>query len=62
MSLLQEAIVYVWLMPVLIQIVLPLAMLILWLVLKILENLFGIKRGVSRTLELLGQKSLEKVV
>lgn len=62
MSLLQEAIVYVWLVPVLFQIVLPLAMLIFWLGLKILENLFGLKRGVSRAVVSLDQTSFEKAV
>ena len=62
MSLLQGAIVYVWLVPVFIQIVFPLAMLILWLGFKILENLFGKEPGASKTVERLDQVSFEKAV
>ena len=37
MSLLQENIVYIWLLPVVAQIVLPLSMLLIWSVKKILK-------------------------
>lgn len=61
MSLLQEAIVYVWLVPVVAQIVFPLAMLILWLVGKILENLFGKERNVVESVDGFDRGSLDKV-
>lgn len=62
MSLLQGTIVYVWLVPVFIQIVFPLAMLILWLGLKILENLFGKETRASKTVESLDQVSFKEAV
>jgi hypothetical protein len=43
MSLLQETIVYIWLIPVVAQIILPLAMLVGWLVKKVLISQFGSK-------------------
>lgn len=60
MLLLQESIVYVWLVPVFFQIVLPLSMLILWLGLKILENLFGKKHNVAESVDTFGVTSFEK--
>lgn len=62
MSLLQEAIVYVWLVPVFTHIVFPLIMLVLWLGLKILENLFGKERSVLKATESLDPASFEKAV
>lgn len=46
MSLLQETIVYIWLIPVVAQIIIPLAMLMGWAGKNVLSNLFG-KRSVS---------------
>jgi hypothetical protein len=43
MSLLQENIVYIWLLPVVAQIFIPLAMLVGWSIQKALNILFGKK-------------------
>jgi ABC-type maltose transport system permease subunit len=40
MSLLQETIVYIWLIPVVAQIIIPLAMLVGWSITKVLNSLF----------------------
>ena len=40
MSLLQENIVYIWLLPVVVQIIIPLAMLAGWSIKNVLDFLF----------------------
>ncbi|MFW2369040.1 MAG: hypothetical protein ACN4GW_21705 [Desulforhopalus sp.] len=49
MSLLQETIVYIWLIPVVAQIIIPLAILVGWAVKIMLSNLLG-KMSVSSTI------------
>lgn len=60
MLLLQEFVAYVWMVPVVMQIVLPLALLILWLGFKILENLFGRERRAAQSADSLSTASFEK--
>ncbi len=49
MSLLQENIVYILLLPVVLQIALPLAMLILYVVISPIYSLFKSKQPLERT-------------
>ena len=50
MSLLQENIVYIWLLPVVFQIVLPLGMLLTWSIKRVSSILFT-KNSVSKSID-----------
>lgn len=49
MSFLQETITYFWLLPVVVQIVLPLGMLLIWLIKRVLSIQFR-KNTVSESI------------
>ncbi len=49
MSLLQETIVYIWLLPVVVQIVLPLGMLLIWSIKQVATIQFR-KSTVSKSI------------
>ena len=51
MSLLQENITYIWLLPVVVQIVLPLVMLLLWSIKRVSSILFT-KTTVSKLIDI----------
>lgn len=48
MSFLPDIIVYIWLLPVVSQILLPLAMLVVWLANKEIKKLLGARGVVPR--------------
>ena len=50
MSLLQENITYIWLLPVVVQIVLPLGMLLIWSIKRVSSILFT-KTTVSKSID-----------
>lgn len=50
MSLLQENIVYIWLLPVVAQIVLPLGMLLIWSIKRVLSIPFT-KNSLSKSID-----------
>jgi len=60
MSLLQETITYIWLLPVVVQIVLPLAMLLIWSIKRVLSIQFR-KNTVSKSIAGKGFKLQESV-
>ena len=59
MSLLQESIIYIWLIPVVLQIILPLAMLLIWTIKKIFEIQFR-KSTTSQSVEVTELETLVK--